>query len=265
MNDLHPELLLYRTRLRAAVAADLRRRRTSRWAIRLGAPALAVGAAVAAAVVLLAGGTTVSSADAAVLHRVVGALTAPTGTLLHERALVTLAGQTPATYELWQDSNSPYAYRVLKFGHEAAWNGTEFVTYDAGSNSLYVQPGDAGARGPDDAAAQLRSLVAAGNATIAEQTIFHGVPAYKLIVSGAQANYLNGTVYVARADYRPLEIRTTAQTGPSGAPIAETIDYQTYEYVPSTVASRAELDIAAQHPGARTVPLAPDVTGTTSK
>src|SRR5262245_38463349 len=102
MNDLPQSLRLYSTELRDAIARDLGRRSPAlpRWALRVAAPAVAIAGAAAAVVLVLSGGPEAPSANAAVLRHVAAALTPPAGTILHERALVTLAGQPPAQYEL---------------------------------------------------------------------------------------------------------------------------------------------------------------------
>jgi hypothetical protein len=46
--------------------------------------------------------------------------------------------------------------------------------------------------------------------------------------------FLNGTAYVARSDYYPLEIDTTSGGG-------ERIVVQAYEYLPATAANLAKL------------------------
>jgi hypothetical protein len=272
MNDLPAGLRLYRNQLRDAVAHDLGRRtrplwRRPRFALGIAAPTLALGAAAAAVVVVFSGGPRASSADAAILHRVAAALSPHSGTILHEQASVTIAGQAPTRYELWEQADSPYAYRVIKFGHEGSWNGTSYADYDASSNRIVVQPGGSSGRTPDDAAAELRSLVESGQATVDAETTLDGVAAYKLTVSGASSHYLDGTVYVARDDYRPLQIQTTTQAGPDGAEVGETIQYQTYEYLPADQANLALVDLAAQHPGAQVVTQQPGgkPTSTTSK
>jgi hypothetical protein len=272
MSDLPAGLRLYRNQLRDAVAHDLARRVEStwsvpRWALRLAIPAIAAAGAAVALVLVLSAGPQASSADAAILHRVATALTAPAGTDLHEQAWVTVGARPPARYELWQQADAPYAYRVIKFGHEGSWDGTAFSNFDATSNTIVVGPVGSPAKGgsaPDDAAAVLRSLVESGDARIDAETIFDGIAAYKLTVSGAAQHYLNGTVFVARDDYRPLQIETTTDT-PAG-PVSETIRFEAYEYLPGTRASRALLDLAAQHPGARMVSTpAGGKTTTTSK
>jgi hypothetical protein len=60
---------------------------------------------------------------------------------------------------------------------------------------------------------------------------FAGVSAYKLTVQGAADPWVNGTAYVARSDYHPLEIVTRG----------ERIAYQIYEYLPATPANQALL------------------------
>jgi len=57
------------------------------------------------------------------------------------------------------------------------------------------------------------------------------VPAYRLTVTGASDRWLNGTVYVSRADYHPLQIETNG----------ERIVFQSYEYLPATAANQALL------------------------
>jgi hypothetical protein len=257
MNDLPTGLRLYRNQLRDAVARDLAHgRRASprpRWALRVAASTAALAAGAVAAVVLLTGGPQASPADAAILRNVATALTAPAGTILHERAMVSLGGAPATRYELWAQAEVPYAYRVVKFGHEGSWDGSAYSDFDPRSNTLVVQSGgQAGGRSArDDAAAVLRSLVESGNANIDAETTFEGVLAYRLTVSGAEPHYLNGTVFVARADYRPLQIETSVDTQTGRA--QETIRYETYEYLPGTAANRRLLDLSAQHPGARIV------------
>jgi hypothetical protein len=253
MNELHTGLRLYRAELRDAIERDLRRvaRPAWRWAFRVAVPATAAAAAIAALLVVFTGGPQVSSADAAILHRVAASLAPPGGTILHERATVTVGDQAPMPYELWEQADSPHAYRVVKFGHEGAWNGSAFLDYDEGSNTINSQAASGGTRDPNDPAAALRSLVESGQATVDAETTYRGVPAYRLTVNGAAQRYLNGTVYVDRTTYRPLRIETTMDL--TTGPVYETIDFQTYEYLPATTANLELLDIAAQHPGARVV------------
>ena len=202
MTELHAGLELFRDQLRDAVARDLDRRPRRR-ALRVAIPAAAAAAAVAL-IFGLTGRSPVPSADAAIMRHVAAALTAPPATILHERALVTV-GSTTSPYELWIESTPPHHYHVIKWGHAGTGSG----------------------RGSSDPAATLRSLVTSGNAHVDAATTFDGVPAYKLTVTGASDRWLNGTAYVSRADYHPLQIETNGQR----------IMFQTYEYLPATAAN----------------------------
>lgn len=209
MNDMHAGLRLYRNQLRDAIALDIDRRRGR--VTRVAVPTLAVAAVAAVAIVAVSRlGTHAPAADAAILHRISAALAPKPGTILHERALVSIPGQT-STYELWAQADSPYAYRVIKWGHEGTGQGQE----------------------PNDIASTVRQLVQSGRAQVTA-TALDGVAAYKLTINGSSDRFLNGTVYVARDDYHPLQIETGA--GCLGT-CTETIKYQTYEYLPANAAN----------------------------
>ena len=210
MTELHAGLQLYRDQLRGAIErqphAARRARPPAPRVLQIGALALA-GVAAGAAALTFNGGGSVQSANAAILHRVAAALTAPPATILHERAVVTW-GSTTAPYELWEENVPPYHYHVLKWGHQ----------------------GTRSASAPYDPAAELRALVQSGKATVDGTATINGVAAYKLTVTGSTDRFLNGTVYVAQTNYHPLEIDTTGNGG-------ERIVYQTYEYLPATAAN----------------------------
>jgi hypothetical protein len=253
MTDVHAGLRLYREQLRAAIDADLRRRTTRvrpRRPLRLLVPALAAAAAAIAAVAVLTSGGQVQSADAAVLRHVAAALTPQAGSILHERALVTVEGRAPQPYELWARADGS-AYRVIKFGHEFSSDGSSGASYDPVSNTITVSP--SGTSAPDDAATTLRGMVDSGAAHVDGAVTLDGRPAYQLTVSGATPNYLNGTVWVARDSYRPLRIVTSFDDPSCGGGCSETISYLTYEYLPADADNMKLLDVAAQHPGAQTV------------
>ena len=206
---MHAGLRLYRTQLRDAIAFDLKRPRGR--TRQLAVPALAVAAVAAVAIVTVSSlGTHAPVANAAILHRISAALGPRSGTILHERALVSVPGQS-STYELWAQADSPHAYRMIKWGHESTGQGHE----------------------ADDIASTVGQLVQSGQVQVAAATA-DGVAAYKLTISGSSDRFLNGTVYVARDNYRPLLIQTGA--GCSGA-CTETIKYQTYEYLPANAAN----------------------------
>jgi hypothetical protein len=252
MNDVPLSLQLFRDQLREA--AD--RRHGRRWRLpalpssRVALPvALAASAAVAGLAVLAGAGTQAQPADAAILRGVETALTLPAGTILHEQAQISLPGQSAQPFELWEEADSPYAYRVIKWGHEAAWDGSAFSSYDGSTNTITTGPADptAGAgHETTDPASTLRSLVSSGDATVTGTTTMDGVPAYELKVTSSPDPWLVGTAYVAQSDYHPLEIDTVKNS--------ETIVFQTYEYLPATSDNLKLLDLAAQHVGATASP-----------
>jgi hypothetical protein len=211
MTELHSGLVAYRGQLRTAIDRSHKTRRTRAW---VAAPALGVAALAAAAVLAAGVGTNPPSADAAILRATLAALTPPPGTIIHEKAMVSIPGQSAQPYELWQESDPPYAYHVIKRGHEAS---------SAGSDSQQAV----------DLAATLRSLVQNGGATVVGTATIDGVPAYQLAVSGSDQRFVNGTAYVAQSDYRPLSMQTTTDD--------ETITFETYEYLPATSANLALL------------------------
>jgi hypothetical protein len=228
MTETHAGLSLFRDQLRDAIARDLARSRARKPRMRVvagplgGVPAalataagVAAVAAVAGVAVALSGGPSVSSADAAIIRHVRAALSEPAGAILHERAIVT-AGSATTNYELWIQTDAPYRYRVVKWGHQGT--GTSGASYDL--------------------AATFRSLVDSGQATVDSTTAIDGTPAYKLTVTGASDKFANGTVYVSTADYHPLLIDTTANGG-------ERISFQTYEYLPSSPATLQLLSASA--------------------
>ena len=138
MTMLQPELQSFRHELRAAVEADLVRhqdhRRHLRRAVALGTPAGLAALGLSLALVLGAGRTP-SPADAAILASAQGALTPPPDSVFHVAATITVGSSAAQPYELWTAGSS---YRFIKFGYEAAWNGTTMSSYDAASNTLYV-------------------------------------------------------------------------------------------------------------------------------
>ena len=71
-----------------------------------------------------------------------------------------------------------------------------------------------------------------GPLVITDPVDVQGPGADKLSVSGASDRFLNGTAYVARSNYYPLEIDTTGGGG-------ERIVVQAYEYLPASTANLA--------------------------
>jgi hypothetical protein len=255
MNDIPQELCLFRTQLRDAIERDLHRRPgprvLQRRSSRVAVSTLLVLAAASAAFMLLAGGgAQAPSANAAILRHTLAALTPPKGTILYEQAQISIPGHAAQRYELWAEADRPHAYRVIKWGHEASWNGRAFSTYNEATNTISILPSDRGtvaarSHEPIDFAATLRSLVRSGQAQVAGTTTIHGIKAYRLTVSHSPDRFLLGTVYVAASNYHPLRIQTVTYH--------ETIIFHAYQYLPATRSNMSLLDLAAQHPDATVI------------
>jgi hypothetical protein len=232
-------------------------RRARRRARRVGRRALALAlsvpatAAAAAAVLLTAGGASgPSSASAAIIRHVRAELTAPPGQILHESATVTLPDGSSMPFELWVQTGGTGVYRVIKDGQEVSLSDTKNEIYNPSTNTIAVSPLPPAIHQLEvskggDPAAELKRMVDSGQAT-ATPTTYNGTRAYKLSVNSSSDTLLNGTAYVARSDYRPLELDYAPHPGAK-------VVFSAYEYLPATPVNDALLAVTSAHPGATVV------------
>jgi hypothetical protein len=230
--------------------ARRRARRAWRRALALSVPATA--AAATTAILLLTGGgaSGPSSASAAIIRHVRAELTAPPGQILHESAIVTLPDGSSMPFELWVQTGGTGVYRVIKYGQEVSLSDTKNEIYDASTNTVTVSPLPPAIHQLEvskggDPAAELKRMVESGEAT-ATPTTYNGTPAYELSVNSPSDTSLNGTAYVGRSDYRPLELDSAAHPGAK-------VVFSAYEYLPATPANDALLAVTSAHPGATVV------------
>jgi hypothetical protein len=256
--DIPDTLDSYRYQLRDAIERDLARStRTGRLkrrvlAVSLPATATAAAATVATVIVTAGGAAGPSLASAAIVRHVRAELNAKPGLILHESATVTLPDGSSSLVEFWAPTGDAGVYRVIKSGSEVSLSDTKNEIYDPSSNTVTVSPLPPQihqrevSRG-GDVADRLRQMVDSGQA-LATPTTYNGIPAYELSLHASGDTVLNGTAYVARSDYRPLEIDSITPGGES-----EKAVFSTYEYLPATAANDAMLAVTTAHPGATVV------------
>ncbi len=254
--DIPDALDTYGNQLYAAIERDLARGtrtgRLKRRALALSVPATAAVATTATVLLTAGGASGPSLASAAIVRHVRAELAAaPPGSIRHESAIVTLSGGSSMSFELWAQTNgtgdATGVYRVIKDGQEVSQSATENKIYDPSTNTITVSPlppaihqGEISRGG--DPAGELKQMVDSGQAT-ATPTTYKGTPAFELSVNSSSDPSLNGTAYVARSDYRPLEIDSTSAK----------VVFSTYEYLPASPSNDALLAVTTAHPSATVV------------
>jgi hypothetical protein len=250
--------------LRLAIRAQL----ADRWHVRPKRRfrprlALAVVAGSAAAVVVTTltligtswtGGP--ASADAAIIHHAIQAITSPANVIVHVEE-IGLQDGTPIAVEWWQQTSPPYAIRLIKgpvdrqreaanpavkspAGHpqESADDGTTSSWYDATTNTIYQRP-DSSSPTLIDPLATVREQLASGSPRVAGTVTIDGRSLYEIELP-------NGVVgYFDRTTYRPVYVDNPQRDGS----VVRT-RVTTYEELPMTPDNEQLLSITAQHPRA---------------
>jgi hypothetical protein len=242
-----------RLALRDDLAARLRagpprRRRPLRTALASAAAAAAVAAIALFATVGTTGSAGPATADAAVIHLALRAVTPPANAILHESVVGEQNGVAVAA-EGWQQTSPPYASRGIKgpTGHqgEFADDGRTSFEYDAQTNTIYEQT-DSSPPTFADPISQVRQELAAHRAQFAGTTVIDGVSLYKIDLPAGLVGYFD------ESDYQPRYLDDPQRDGS-----IVRLRVVAYEYLPMTPSNRALLSMTAQHPGARVV-IGPD-------
>ena len=237
-------------RLRVAIRAMLgeqleahpKRRRRTLWA--LGGAAVTAATLAAAIVALLGtvGSGGPASADAAILAHVARTISPPANLIVHVKEAGVQPDGTPVAVEWWQETNPPYALRLIKgrAGQlvEGTADGTTSSRYDAGTNTIFQSPSSA----PPTLVDPIESVRAAlrdGTAQVAGSVRLDGRALYKIELPTGVVGYFD------KNDYRPVYLDNPQHDGS----VVRT-KVLAYEELPLTSENEKLLSITAQHPGA---------------
>jgi hypothetical protein len=253
----HDEVLRRKLRDQLVPQPQPARRRLPR--MRLALPAAAALSAATVAVILAlvgAAGGGPSGAGAAVLHDTLAAVTPPSDTILHVKAVAVANGVT-FEGEWWQESNPPYASRGIKgpagnlgeFGDD----GTTSFSYDASTNTIYEQP-DSAPPTFADPVSLVQQQLANGQAELVGTTVIDGQALYQIALAGGVTTYVDQTTYV------PRYIDSTQRNG-----TMLRFKVVAFEYLGITPANLQLLSVTSQHPGAQIDKNPNDWPGSTGK
>jgi hypothetical protein len=237
--------------LRLAIRADLgerlQRHSGARRRMPVGVKAAALLVATAAATIVALVGTGGSGgpspANAAILAHVIRSMNPPANLIVHVKETGVTADGTPVAAEWWQETNPPYALRLIKgtvgMEHEGANDGTNCSLYDSGTNTIY-QHTDCKSSVLIDPVETARAELSDGTAHVAGTVTIDGRSLYKIVLP-------NGVVgYFDRTDYRPVYLDNPQADGS----VVRT-HVLAYDELPLTSENRALLNLVAQHPRAR--------------
>jgi len=245
-----PYLKELRDELVHGIELERRGRRRQRRAARVAIATAALAAAAAAGLAFFGGHGNTPTAEAAVLRHARSAV-APSGTvILYEKAVGMLNGSR-VDYESWQLSSPPYSYRVIKGPTEGAYDGSSISEYDPATNTITEQPASQPQQS-NDPVADLRQLLASGDAHIVTHTTIDGRAVYEITSHSSNA-LLNGTVYVDATSYAPVRVQLAPDASCQDCVGPETIDFLDYRQLAPTTDNLQLLSLAAQHPQAQIV------------
>jgi hypothetical protein len=241
-----PEDERLRLAIRASLGEHLQGRPKSRRRTRLvlGSAAVTAAALAATIVVLIGAGGSggPSSANAAILAHVVRAISPPANIIVHVKEIGVQRDGTQVAAEWWQETNPPYAIRLIKGAAgrqaEGAADGTTSSQYDAGTNTIYQHP-DSTSPTLTDPIETVRAALTNGTAQVAGTVTIDGRSLYKIELSDGVVGYFDQT------DYRPVYLDNPQRDGS----VVRT-QVVTYEELSITPENEKLLSITAQHPGA---------------
>jgi hypothetical protein len=150
---------------------------------------------------------------------------------------------TSVSVEWWQETNPPYAFRLIKAiggsRHEGANAGTTCSLYDPRTNTI-DRVTDCKSAALIDPVQTVRSELMNGTAQAAGTTTIDGRSLYKI-------ELFNGVIgYFDQTDYRPVYL-----DNPQGDGGIVRTHVLAYDELPLTSENRKLISLTAQHPDAR--------------
>jgi len=244
-----------RLTIRATLVEQIGARPQHRRRSRLALGAAAVAAAALGAAILGLVGSAGPSADAAILAGVSRVLSPPPDLIVHVHETGQVDG-APVSAEWWQETNAPYAMRLIKsngdYVGEGSADGTTTSRYDAATNTISERPSSGSDTTLIDPIETVRAALQNGTAQVSGTVTIDGRSLYKIELP-------NGVVgYFDRTDYRPAYL-----DNPQGDGSIVRTKVLTYEELPLTPQNEQLVSLTAQHPDARveTSPAPPDKRG----
>jgi hypothetical protein len=171
------------------------------------------------------------------------AMIPPANLIVHVKETGMQPDGTPVSVEWWQETNPPYAIRIIKGTsdqlHEGASDGTTNYLYDAGTNTIYQQQRS---KSPTltDPIETVRVELTNGTANVAGTVMIDGRSLYKIELPNGVVGYFDQT------NYRPVYL-----DNPQGNRSIVRTHVLAYEELQLTPENEKLLSLTAQHPDAR--------------